>query len=729
MISTVRKIPILRYALIVSLIVVLFISSFYLYLYYRRAESVRYNIHQMILARESAAMIDNCLISLYSADNNSRLYALTSDNKYFNRFSAEIKFVNQVIAQLNVNDRSAIPARNFKHLMMEKTAKTENYTRLRFLSDSLMRSAGRMNVIIEHAAAMPMKVPVVSKYISEVKIDTIKTVPKENLPKKKFFARVFEAFSAKKSDASFREALEEKKSPTVVEKKIATKVVRTTIIPNGTVVSRKHFDQIYRTDGQLRASEQEIIRINAGLIEQIITSLKKYKLAEQHYITNGKNDLNDSLQDIVFKFKRLSWVIFLFLTSLVIIILYNIWKIFRNEEDIISYSLNAEEYARSKSAFLASMSHEIRTPLNSVIGFSEQLSQSRLDDVQKEQLGAISSSSKLLLEVVNEILDFSKFETGKMSFEHAPFHPHATLEEVFMGLSIQADHKGIGMEKEFDLRQDVCLKGDVFRLKQVIINLVSNAIKFTTIGKVVLKAFVTEGEKGFRILHVVVQDTGVGISRENLPLIFGEFAQVVSAQEKASQKGTGLGLAISKKIVEMQGGKIMAASEPGKGSVFEFHLPFQVVEATDCLVKEATDDPVRHASLNGKYVLVAEDNKLNILLLTTILRKWGVACDIAENGREAFLLFEANRYDIILTDIEMPEMGGVEFSGLVRGYPESSKASVPILALTANVLKEDRDKYLHGGINGVVLKPFSEQNLLDRIADALENSLLMDEPV
>jgi signal transduction histidine kinase/CheY-like chemotaxis protein len=727
MISTVRKVPILRYALIVTLIVVLFISSFYLYLYYRRAESVRYNIHQMILARESAAMIDNCLISLYSADNNSRLYALTSDRKYFNEFSAEIKFVDQMISQLDIKDQSAIPARNFNRLIKEKTAKTRRFTKLKFLSDSLLKSANRINVIIDQEAAMPLKVPLVSKYISEVKIDTIKSSPKEQLPKKKFFARVFEAFSAKKSDESFRNALEQKKSPTVVEKRIATKVERTTIIPNGAVVSRKHFEKIYKTSNQLKESEQDILKINTGLIDEIIASLKKYKLAEQHYITDGKDNLNDSLQDVVFKFRRLSWVIFIFLTSLVIIILYNIWKIFRNEEDIISYSLNAEQYAKSKSAFMASMSHEIRTPLNSVIGFSEQLSQSRLNEVQKEQLDAISSSSKLLLEVVNEILDFSKFETGKMSFDHAPFNPYLALEEVFKGLQIQADIKGIGMEKEFDLAQDMCLKGDVFRLKQVVINLVSNAIKFTLAGKVVLKAFVTDGEKGSKILNVIVQDTGVGISRENIPLIFGEFAQIASAQQKASQKGTGLGLAISKKIVELQGGKIMVSSEPDKGSVFEFHLPFELLDSAACLKREPSDQPVRHTSLNGRYILIAEDNKLNVLLLTTILRKQGVAYDIAENGIEAISLFESNRYDIVLTDIEMPEMGGVELAELIRRHPERKKASIPILALTANVLKEDRDKYLEAGINGVVLKPFSEQNLLDSIADALKDPMLLDE--
>jgi signal transduction histidine kinase/CheY-like chemotaxis protein len=727
MISKVRKIPILRYAVIVSLIMVLFISAFYLYIYYRRAESVRNNVHQMILARESAAMIDNCLISLYSAENNSRLYGLTSDNKYFNQFSADIKFVNQMIAQLNMKDQLIVPDSNLMHLIIEKTARTASYTSLKLLTDSLVSSASRLSVLMEKTVAVPVRVPVVRKYISEVKIDTIRPQIKKS-PRKKFFARVLGAFSAKPSEEDTAQQVEEQQqSPTVIKKRIATRIESRTIIPREALVSKQQFPGIYRANQELREKEQKILKSNASLINQIITGLKKYKEAEQQYIASGKNEINTGLQDFVFRFKSLSGLIFVFLIAIVIIILYNIWKIFRNEEEIISYSLDAEQYALSKSAFLASMSHEIRTPLNSVIGFSEQLSQSPLDKTQQEQLEAISSSSRLLLDVVNEILDFSKFETGKMSFDHAAFLPHDSLDEVFNSLQIQAGHKGILMEKELNIDEDICLRGDAFRLKQVVINLMSNAIKFTSQGKVTLHASLTDGDKGMRILHVSVQDSGLGISKENIPLIFGEFAQIVSAQKNASQKGTGLGLAISKKIVELQGGRIAVTSEPNKGSLFTFQLPFEQAETVACRKKMLPDQTVANKSLYGKHILVAEDNKLNVLLLTTILKKWKLTFDVAENGVQAFSLFGSHYYDLVLTDIEMPEMGGVELAGLIRNHEDIGKSYIPVLALTANALKEDRDNYLEAGMNGVILKPFTEQNLLDTITEALKDPLLQEE--
>jgi signal transduction histidine kinase len=729
MISTVRKIPLLRYGLIVSLIVILFISAFYLYLYYGKAVNLRQDVRQMVVARESAAKIDSCLIYLYSADNSSRLYLLTSDEKYFNQFKKEITFVDHVITRLNSDNKQVAQSADSKTPRQEKAhLKRESYIQLKSLSDSLLMSAAQIKAAVARKRQQPVSVPVITRTTSHVKIDTLKTiapvnaVQKDNVekqkPKKKFFGRVFSVFSSKK-DKDGEQAAQQTAAPaSVVKRRISTTTKTIVLSPETGKKAFQDYKNILQSGFALSPAEQQLLLVNYQLIGRVVRNLEHYKILEQNYINSGRTGLDNSLQDVVFRFKSLSSLIFVFLISLVVIILYNIWKIFHNEQQLISYSERTEQYAASKSAFLASMSHEIRTPLNSVIGFSEQLSLGELNQVQQEQVKAISSSSKMLLEVVNEILDFSKFETGKMNFDMQPFHLHTALEEACHSLQIQAEQKGISLISVLEVDPAVWLIGDCFRLKQVILNFLSNAVKFTEKGQVTLKARLTAGKNNKKLLQVTVKDSGVGISKEHIPLIFGEFSQVASAQHSASQKGTGLGLAISKKIIELQQGKIWVNSEIGRGSSFSFELLFEETAALEQIHTTQNKDDI-YLSLKDKHILVAEDNQLNVLLLTTILKKWGITYDIAEDGVEALSLFEANDYTILLTDIEMPQMNGIELAKLIRMHIDPAKATIPILALTANALKEDKDIYLASGIDGVVLKPFTEKNLIDNITSAL----------
>jgi len=715
MISGVKKIPILRYGLIVLLIVVLFGSAFYLYLQYNKAEKIRSNFQLMVNARENSALIDSCIVELYSADNNSRMYALTARKWYLNEFSRQIKNVHSIIREIDTNNKDAASfSANSKlgDLVSEKAAKTGNYIRLMNLSDSLLRSARKMNAILRDKNNKIIKQPVVRRIKTEVHIDTIKAIAKAPQPKKKFFGRLLAAF-AKNKDT---------KTPVLVQRRTDTTIITMTATPQVAKAYNNYYSKLYEANNKLRINELEMLEINNRMINQIIGSLKKYKVGEQLYINSSKHDIRGGLATVLAEFRRISGFMFLLLTAVVVVILYNIWKIFRNEEEMIIHTEMTENYALAKSKFMASMSHEIRTPLNSIIGFSEQLSHGNLRDEQPEQVGAIVSSSKMLLDVVNEILDFSKYETGKMNFENEPFCPYSAIEEITTSMQVQAHKKNIALTHQIDFSKSLCLNGDYFRLKQVVMNLVGNAIKFTTRGEVSINAFITEGKPGYDILNVHVKDTGLGIDKEHLPFIFEEFSQVASAQKVANHGGTGLGLAICKKIIELQGGRIKVTSKVGRGSIFSFKLPMEITAAEACVNEEKANDANAQPQLAGRHVLIAEDNKLNVLLVSTILKKWKITFDVAYNGREALQLFEDNHYDIILTDIEMPEMGGIEFSQMARANGNNVKGEIPILALTANVLKEDRDRYLSVGMNGVVLKPFSEKNLIDNIALALRGT-------
>ena len=724
MILKIRKIPILRYALIVSLIIILFVSIFYVYFYYRRAENMRTGVHQMMLSKERTAMLDSCLTNLYSASQNSRLFTLTDEDRYFNQFTAEISFVSHIVNQLNKKAETTPETAGSRLPAAATHLPAGNTGRLKLLADSLVFANNQLTTLRDRANSRPMEIPVVNRYIRQVHTDTIKPFVSQAKPKqkKKLLGRIFSVFSSKKS-AQKDTAISNK--PALVQKVTVTRIQKTILIQkqNGRIAVNGHIigaKPLLKTAAAPGSAEREAVAKNERIILQLITVLKECKSAENMLLKVEKADLNAGLEDVVFTLKKMSGSIIVFLVILVIVLLYNVWKIFRNEKEMLNYSKQAEEYAHAKSAFLASMSHEIRTPLNSVIGFSEQLSQGSLNTVQQEQLQAISTSSQLLLEVVNEILDFSKFETGKMSFDNAPFLLRSVLTDLVNSLSVQAAAKGIFLEHEMGFEDDVCLNGDCFRLKQVVLNFLSNAIKFTEKGGVLLKASLQTKVEGVKILHISVKDSGLGISKEDMPLVFGEFSQIASAQQSASQKGTGLGLAISKKIVELQGGSIGVTSQLGKGSEFSFTLPFEVNEVADCKKSDCPDDSAKELLFKNKHVLLAEDNALNILLLTTILKKWQITYDVAHNGIEALALFDNRYYDMVITDIEMPEMGGVTLAKAIRSYKNAELAAVPILALTANALKEDRSRYFNAGMNGVVLKPFSEKNLLEGLILALE---------
>ena len=708
-----RKIPILRYGLIILLFCAMFVSAFYLYLHYKKAQNLRSNIEKLISAQENSSLIDSCVLDLYSADNNSRLYTITGDKKYLRKFSTDIARISGVIDRIKFDskDVSDVNPDKFRELMKEKTEKTGNYIRLRLLTDSLIRYSIKINQSLTHLDLQASK-PVV-KVEHTVTIDTIKS--QDNKTKKKLLGRLFSAFSSKKADIQSK--------PLVVKDTVTT----TTITPKlkgfvNKTVYKNYYDKLNKVNNRLRTDEGQILIINNNLIEEIIASLKLYKAVEVLYIKNSKTELKENLANIFFEFKQVSTMNFVFLLSLLILVFYNIWKIFRNEQEIIDYSDKAEQYADSKSRFLAGMSHEIRTPLNSVIGFSEQLAQGDLSRTQQEQVDAIRRSSEMLLELVNEILDFSKYETGKMNFDSAPFMLSHAIEDVFTSMNIHALKKNILLQNDIDIADSLCCEGDKMRLKQVIMNLLGNAIKFTVKGQVTLKAYVINNTADDLLLKVRVTDTGLGIDKNDLPFIFEEFSQVATAQKATRHKGTGLGLAICKKIVELQGGKINANSVPGQGSSFSFEIPFKICKNIEDVITQDLSDELMAELVKDKKVLFAEDNQLNVLLGTTILKKWKINCDIAYNGYEAMMLFEKNQYDLILTDIQMPEMNGLDLTKHVRNHPDTTRSNIPIIALTANVMKEDRDIYFNAGINDVVLKPFLEKNLIEKTALTIQNS-------
>lgn len=706
-----------RYGLLIFLILTLFICAIFFYIKYNKVNNLTTNIKELSELKEDYSLIDSCIVVLYKADNNSRMYAATGQKEYIKKFTSDINFVSTILNNIKnaADENEKNYPKNLSGLVVQKRIRTQLYLKLRQLTDSLINVSTGIDTSGAAFKVNDGKELTYKQFKTMISIDTIKTAKK--VQDKKFLQRFGELF-AKKDKAKVADTT---KSYVKTEVKLDTSLQSRNYNRLQLQNMNNYFRNLYAANNRLKKNEIMILQLNGKIINEIVSLLHRYKNKEIEFAQENRTELKVNIDQT---FKSID-KIFVFslglLICLVLAILYNLWKVYQNESELINYSLKASQYAISKSRFLANMSHEIRTPLNSVIGFSEQLSQGQLNPQQKEQVSAIRSSSVMLLDVVNDILDFSKYETGKVSFDKISFVPFDAITEVYNSIKIQATNKGIALKKDLSFKRNFCFSGDSLRLKQVIMNLLSNAIKFTNKGSVTLKAEVVYTSKKQAFLKVQIIDTGIGISSENIDMIFDEFAQVYYSSTKIKQKGTGLGLAICKRIVEFQGGTIGVTSELGKGSVFSFEIPYEVCLTNTSLKNEGVAN-IEVSGVEGKRILLADDNKMNILLAQTVLKKYKIISDAANDGKEAYELFKLNEYDLLLTDIQMPEMGGIELTRLIRSDPDAAKANLPILGVTANVLEEDRKKYIESGIDDLVLKPFSEKDLIDKIAAYLKKN-------
>lgn len=384
----------------------------------------------------------------------------------------------------------------------------------------------------------------------------------------------------------------------------------------------------------------------------------------------------------------------------------------------------AEESARVKENFLANMSHEIRTPMNGILGMTGLLNKTHLDGIQSNYLKIIKKSSENLLVVINDILDVAKIEAGKLDLEAIPFDLNETVQNAFQTLYYKAEEKELAYSIELANLPQPILLGDPYRLNQVLLNLLNNGIKFTEEGSVKLSYGLLHENNDAVTLEFSVQDTGIGIPESKQGIIFEGFTQAYSSTSR-KYGGTGLGLSICKNLVEMQGGNIWVESQESNGSTFKFILTYPKPKEGQFNIQKNIE--INYTSLDAIHVLLAEDNDVNIFLAQSILEDWKFTVDVAHNGLEAYEMAKKTEYDIILMDIQMPEMSGIDATRLIRDLADKKKANVPIIALTANALKGDAEKYLSAGMNDYLSKPFEEERLYMKLAALLPHKVAQNE--
>ncbi|EHJ47994.1 PAS/PAC sensor hybrid histidine kinase [Solidesulfovibrio carbinoliphilus subsp. oakridgensis] len=446
-------------------------------------------------------------------------------------------------------------------------------------------------------------------------------------------------------------------------------------------------ETLLETEG--RFSDQElVVRTREGASRIILASADVVQVAGQRYLIAGGQDVTD---------------------------------LHEARED-------AERANRAKSEFLANMSHEIRTPLNGILGMTSLALMTCTDHKGREYLGLAQQSGQHLLGIINDILDISKIESQRFELEKAEFNPRETLENLFQTMRVEADAKGVRFDATVAPDVPDCVIGDEGRLRQIYVNLIGNSIKFTTAGEVEVRVAVAAtdgrrepaamGGKGRICLISSIRDTGIGIPQKNLKRIFDTFAQVSVG---ARYGGTGLGLSISKRLVELMGGRIWVESEPGRGSTFHFTAELLRVAPGEPAGAAGSRSGNRCLLPNGQpglRILLAEDNDINQILAVKLLTLQGHEVATAENGREVLARLAESDFDLILMDVRMPDMDGVEAMRRIRdGEVPGADPDIPIVAVTAHALAGDRERFLAEGFDGYLAKPLDFEALSGLLAE------------
>ncbi|WP_276498571.1 ATP-binding protein [Pontibacter litorisediminis] len=703
-----------------------------IYLTYASFTKLLDSVEMLSQPNHKLSELQQTLSTIATAESAIRAYTLTTNEKHFKAYLSHLDTIQSQIDTLELfmqdSPRELAQVDSISALLQQKHKSLDQYVALKKQQREHTYSSKAMRQIASTAQQKPLSTTIrksttttISDRLNLNGTDQpeVEEVPQQvevKEDKKGFFGKLF----SKKE----KPTTELPPTPKVImpqlqvkqEVEIDTSTAAVSVAPLNQVrrilhnVQREADEQAQK----LQVQELALLQQDKQIMDQIRAMMHELERHEQEKAQLNSAEARQVAQEtstimLIIGLGGLGSGI-----AFILLILRDLTRSNNYKSRLIKAQKEAVKLARAKEAFVANMSHEMRTPLNVVLGFTQQLRHTPLQPEQAEHLEAIDGAGQHLLHIVNDVLDLSKMEAGKLQINRAPFSLRQLLTQVEHAFALKASSKSIFLSFRVDANIPDNLNADAMRLKQVLFNLVDNAIKFTHEGQVAVDVKLRSRRRSRVALSIAVADTGIGIPQERLKHVFGEFNQ---ADDSILRKygGTGLGLSISKKLIDIQGGTLHVDSVHNEGTTFTIVLPMQVAqEAVPVPAQPAEAVPVP-AAFKGYKALVVDDDAYSRTLCDLILSRWGMQVHLANDGQEALDLVRQHSFDIVLTDIQLPGMSGKTVARNIRKFDKQ----VPIIALTANILSNDAGFFHNTAITGHVLKPFTEQELHQKIAEAL----------
>lgn len=661
------------------------------------------------------------LTDIYDAEGSIRTYTLTRDEDYLNSYFASLISINDQVDTLLVLTLQD-PIQHSKIEMIKNLLNRKG----KILNDLLyLKSSDHTSQFYEMAVkelerlepdpTLSPSVVVSTTTTTKTKKDSIITKPQIEETQQGFFSKMKNWFSTPKEVHSKDSTI----TQFYVEVETRVDTMQKAFVPSDSLIN-----EVVRILGNIQqeyalalnvisSKELELLKSDKDIMDQIRTILSMLEREELTASFIQSQQARELVEQSTYSLLILGSFAFLMILIFTVVIFREVSQGVYYRNQLFEAKQLAERLLTAKEEFLANMSHEIRTPLSSVIGFTRQLVKTELSKKQEEFVESLKSSSEHLLEIVNDILDLSKIDAGYLRLETIPFCPFDVLQEVINTFRVKAKEKNLGLE--LNAEEELCLTvmGDPFRFKQIMFNLISNAIKFTEKGHVAVIAKCLEKTENTARFVFEVKDTGIGIPAHKLDEIFEQFTQADSSTTR-QYGGTGLGLTIVKRLTELQGGTITVKSAPNEGSSFFLSLSFDI--SKDLPVKS---DP--HASSINLTLppsinaLVVDDDPLSQMLITEMIKTFGADAQAIGDPGKALEMVKADNFSVILTDIHMPNISGFDLVKLIRNHFGGKQQPI-VLALTANNINDNPDFYKEAGFDGVLIKPFYEVQLYNLLA-------------